>query len=182
MAKKSARNKQQRQRQYQQQQKAKKQLALARNRTREHDDTLATEEGGVEEEVKVITGQMGRVSLDLPPKQPPPQQQELAAGEATMPSADLITVSPVPAGLSNVGNTCYYNSVMQVMGQTYLLYHLLTERSTADYVWNAKTFYLREREGKSFFASEQRQVPLERPSSILVQEFLDLQSRLFEKK
>ncbi|GFU31062.1 ubiquitin carboxyl-terminal hydrolase 45 [Nephila pilipes] len=48
--------------------------------------------------------------------------------------------SVVPAkipvkGLKNLGNTCYFNAVMQNLSQTFLLVHVLEETCTVNYVW-----------------------------------------------
>lgn len=91
-----------------------------------------------------------------------------------------IDLSDRPSGLPNLGNTCYFNSIMQVMGQTYILYHMLKKRCQSDFIWNAKTFYLDKK--LQHFATESLQVKLPQTSNSLITDFLKLQQQIFQQK
>ena len=84
-----------------------------------------------------------------------------------------------PSGLPNLGNTCYFNSVQQVMAQTYLLHHYLRERCQQDFRWNAQTFYWNE--SKQSFTSESLHLSLPPPNSLII-DFLQLQEQIFARK
>ncbi|KAH9414233.1 Ubiquitin carboxyl-terminal hydrolase 16 [Dermatophagoides pteronyssinus] len=84
-----------------------------------------------------------------------------------------------PSGLPNLGNTCYFNSVQQVMAQTYLLHHYLRERCQPDFRWNAQTFYWNE--SKQSFTSESLHLSLPPPNSLII-DFLQLQEQIFARK
>ncbi|KAH7638328.1 ubiquitin carboxyl-terminal hydrolase 16-like protein [Dermatophagoides farinae] len=84
-----------------------------------------------------------------------------------------------PSGLPNLGNTCYFNSVMQVMAQTYPLHHYLRERCQTDFRWNARTFYWNE--SKQAFTSESLHLLLPPPNSLTI-DFLQLQQQIFSRK
>lgn len=166
MAKKSTRKvaKQQRQRQQR----------SARAQARKQSETSQAEEnaGASDEELQVIqtvANQAGKISLEGPEKLPPLQLPP-------------VSFSPTPSGLPNLGNTCYFNSVCQVLGQTYVLHHMLTERSVPGFIWTAKTFYLEEKSpsGDGFKSdSRQVQLPVVHP---LISTFLKLQQEIFGQK
>ncbi|OTF82860.1 ubiquitin carboxyl-terminal hydrolase 16-like protein, partial [Euroglyphus maynei] len=84
-----------------------------------------------------------------------------------------------PSGLPNLGNTCYFNSVMQVMAQTYPLHHFLRERCQPDFQWNARTFFWNQ--SKQAFTSESLHLSLPSPNSLMI-DFLHLQEQIFAQK
>lgn len=103
--------------------KAAKQKRQAQNQARSRANKNASTNDDDSKQIKQMTAKMETISLG-----------QDGQGKQTL--------SLVPSGLGNQGNTCYFNSAMQILGQTYVLNRCLAERSDPEYRWKASTVYL----------------------------------------
>lgn len=127
MAKKSAKKaaKQKRQAQNQARSRANNNSNKNANNTNQNNNTNSNTNSS--KHIQQLTSKMANFSL----------ADDNNGGGGQLPALSL-----VPSGLGNLGSTCYFNSVMQVLGQTYVLGRQLAERSDPQYTWEAKTVYL----------------------------------------
>lgn len=167
MAKKSAKKQAKQKRQ---------QAARERQRARSHAPSRTGEASSEDEgtEVKPQAGTQVRTTTA--------KLDQISLSNGTTGLSGKVSLSTGPSGLPNMGNTCYFNSVMQVLGQTYILHELLTERQKPDFQWDARTYYLNEKSsGKKYFASEQLNLKLSAASALELT-FTKLQQEIFQRQ
>ena len=65
-------------------------------------------------------------------------EKPLKTSDSMLNSKSTHSTNYSPKGLNNLGNTCYLNSVLQIISETHLLFDLLNERSNDGYVYRVK--------------------------------------------